>query len=110
MTSRCHNDLGILIRRCFVFPRKRYALKDLGSLLEYKFKYPEMDGRFVALSYHRHIEENKPLDPKILEYNQDDVRVLPHMIRKLTNIKSRTEKINPSIHEKTKTIRRKIQH
>lgn len=105
LTSRCHSDLGILIRRCFIFPRKSYALKDLGAWFEYKFKYPEMDGLFVALSYHRHIEENTPLDPKILEYNQDDVRVLPHMIKKLTNSGFRTEKIYPSILEKTKTVK-----
>jgi len=108
-TSRSHCDLGILIRRCFVFPRKSYALKGLGSFLDYNFKYPEMDGLFVALSYQRHIEENKPLDPKIVEYNKDDVRVLPHMIKKLANNTFRTE-INTSTHEKTKTIRKKRVH
>lgn len=109
LTSRCHSDLGILIRRCFVFPRKSYALKDLGALLGYKFKYPEMNGLFVAMSYHRHIEENKPLDPKILEYNQDDVRVVPHMIEKIRNSEFRTERINLSIDGKTKPTRRKFQ-
>lgn len=86
LISRYHEDLGILIRRCFIFPCKTYALKELGSFLEYKFKYPEMDGLMVALGYQKHVEENKPLDPKILDYNEDDVKALPHMIDKLTSL------------------------
>jgi predicted RecB family nuclease len=85
--------LGILLKRCFIFPRKSYALKDLGSFLEYNFKYPELDGLMVALGYHRHVEENEPLDPKILEYNEDDVKVLPHMIDKLTSGKFSINKV-----------------
>jgi Icc-related predicted phosphoesterase len=85
LTSRCHRDLGTLLEECFIFPGQTYALKDLGSFLGYKFKYPELDGLMVALSYQRHVEENKPLDPKILKYNGDDVRVLPYMIDKLTS-------------------------
>jgi uncharacterized protein YprB with RNaseH-like and TPR domain len=47
----------------------------------------------VALGYHRHVEENEPLDPKILEYNEDDVKVLPHMIDKLTSGKFSINKV-----------------
>lgn len=101
LTSRCHEDLGILFKRCFIFPTKSYGLKDLGSLLEYKFKYPELDGLMVALSYQRHVEENKPLDPKILKYNQDDVKVLSHLIDKLTSGKFDIKKIPESLKGKS---------
>ncbi len=93
LTSRCHKDLGILLKECFIFPGQSYALKDLASFLGYKFKYPELDGLMVALNYQKHVEENKPLDPKILEYNEDDVRALPHMIDKLTSGKFSISKV-----------------
>jgi len=37
----------------------------------------------VATKYQKHVEENKKLDPKILEYNKDDVKVLSHTIERL---------------------------
>jgi len=82
LVSHSHIDLCILLRRCFIFPNQRFALKDLGSFLKYPFKNPDLDGLAVALAYHRHAEEGKPLGNRILEYNEDDVRVLPFLISK----------------------------
>ena len=77
----CHHvDLSSLLRRCFIFPNQRFALKELGSFLGYKFKHPELNGLHVALNYHRHVEEGKPLDRIMLEYNEDDVKVIPYII------------------------------
>jgi len=77
-----HVDLGTLLNRCFIFPNQKFALKDLGTYLEYPFRYPDMDGLAVALSYQSHVEDGKPLDPKIYKYNEDDVRAIPYLIEK----------------------------
>jgi len=85
LTLLPHIDLSTLIRRSFILPNQRFALKDLAAFLGYSFKYPDLDGFIVALRYHKHVEDGSPLDPKILEYNQDDVKALPFIIEKLKN-------------------------
>lgn len=77
-----HIDLSTLLNRCFIFPNQRFALKDLGAYLEYPFRYPDMDGLVVALSYQAYVEDGRPLEQRIFEYNEDDVRAIPHLIEK----------------------------
>ncbi len=72
-----HVDLGLVTKDCVIFPNQSYALKDLGSHLGFKFRYPELSGLIVALEYHRHIIDKTPLDPMFLNYNEDDVKALP---------------------------------
>jgi len=91
-SSYRHIDLCQVIRRSFIFPNQSFALKDLGTYLKYSFKYPDLSGLLVALEYQRHVEENRPLDPRVLEYNEDDVKVLPFMIEKLTKCEFEIEK------------------
>ena len=81
---RKHIDLCQLLRRCFIFPNQSFALKDLGRYFKYPFKHPDLEGRFVAERYHTHVNENKPIDPKVFEYNEDDVRAMPFMIEQIT--------------------------
>jgi len=92
LLSRHHVDLSSLLRRCFIFPNQRFALKELGAFLGYEFKHSELDGLQVALSYHRHVEEGKPLDNIMLEYNEDDVKVIPYMIDEIRNRRFQIEK------------------
>jgi hypothetical protein len=61
-----------------------YALKDLGKYLKYPLKHRELDGLYVVLEYQRHLEERKPLDPEVSEYNEDDVKALLFMIKRTT--------------------------
>lgn len=75
-----NEDLGVILRRCFIFPNQSFALKNIGSYLEYPFKYPDIDGFFVARNYMNHLDLGDPLDMRIFEYNEDDVRVIPHLI------------------------------
>lgn len=84
--SHMHFDMCQQIRECFIFPNQSYALKDLASFLAYKFKYPELCGLLVALEYHRHIQDEIPLDPKIFEYNEDDVRALLFIMDTIENM------------------------
>lgn len=85
LLSRHHIDLSSLLRKCFIFPNQRFALKKLGSFLGYEFKHSELDGLQVALNYHRHVEKGKPLDHIMLEYNEDDVKVIPYIINEIRN-------------------------
>jgi len=91
LESHSHIDLSTLLRRCFVFPNQRFALKELGSYLKYPFKNPDLDGLAVALAYHRHAEEGKPLSKRILKYNEDDVMALPFLISKACAYSQETE-------------------
>jgi len=81
-----HVDLSTLLKRCFIFPNQSFALKELSTYLEYPFKHPDMNGLAVAISYHSHVEDGKPLGTKIFEYNEDDVRAIPHLIEKARSI------------------------
>ena len=79
-----HIDLCQLFRQSFIFPNQSYALKNLSAHLGYPLKNPDMDGWRVALAYMEHVNEKKPLDPRVFEYNEDDVKSLPFMIKKIT--------------------------
>lgn len=81
-----HIDLCKSIRDSFIFPIQKYALKDLGAYLGYAFKHPGMDGLQVAREYSSHIKEKRKLDSRVLEYNKDDVSVLPYLIKKLEHV------------------------
>ena len=37
----------------------------------------------VSLKYLQHLEDGKPLDQKLLKYNEDDVRVIEYIISTL---------------------------
>jgi len=74
-----HVDLKLKMRRCFIFPTRGYGLKRLGTYLSYPFVNPHLDGLAVAYSYQDHIERGDALDSRVFEYNEDDVRALPHI-------------------------------
>jgi len=91
-SSHPHIDLCQSLRRSFIFPNQSFALEDFGTYLNYPFKHPDLDGFFVALEYQQHVNEQKRLDPKVLEYNEDDVRVLAFIVEKITKCKLEVEK------------------
>lgn len=80
LEGRRHIDLCTLLRRSFIFPHHSYALKELAAHLGYRFRQSELDGLRVALAYQRHIEYGTPLGGGVLEYNEDDVRSLKHLV------------------------------
>lgn len=87
LESRRHIDLCIAIRRSFIVPFQTFALKAFGGFLDYPFQHPEMDGMRVALKYIDHINAGTPLDPSVIQYNEDDVKVLPYLINVLCTSK-----------------------
>lgn len=111
-TSHVHVDICQRIKECYIFPNRSYALKDLASFLGYKFKYPELWGLLAALEYHHHIQDKTPLDPKLFEYNEDDVKALPFIVERLhsldqTKISSSIEEL--AIGEKQKAFREYVE-
>jgi len=79
-------DLCTRIRRSFIFPTRGYGLKELGSYLGYPFGNPSLDGHRVAEQYERHVKDGVPLDPRVIEYNGDDVKVLPYICERLETV------------------------
>jgi len=80
LTSHPYLDLCTLIRRSFIVPGQSFRLKDLGELFKYPFKHTHLNGFDAAYNYGIHIETGKPLEQEILEYAEDDVKVLPFLI------------------------------
>jgi Icc-related predicted phosphoesterase/uncharacterized protein YprB with RNaseH-like and TPR domain len=106
--SHTHVDVCQQVKEFFIFPNQSYALKDLASFLGYKFKYPELCGLLVALEYHRHIQDKTPLDPRLFEYNEDDVKALPFILEKLKSLnqaKQSSSIAELAISEKQKAFR-----
>ncbi len=91
-----HVDLCTLLRRSFIFPQSSYALKELGRYLSYGFKQSDLDGLRVAQAYQRHVEYGSPLEPRFFEYNEDDVRVIHHLIERCFRLRSRSENMHLS--------------
>lgn len=80
-----HIDLAQLIRRGFVLPTTSLRLKNLGLYLGFEFRHKELDGLALALKYHQHLIDGRPLGKDIFEYNEDDVRALRFIIDRLFN-------------------------
>ncbi len=97
LTSLQHIDLNILLKRSFIFPIQRYSVKDLGKLFGYPFKHTHLDGFNVAFKYIEHIKKGIPLEKEILEYGEDDVKVLPFLIEKISNEKKIIKKNIPGL-------------
>ncbi len=89
-----HVDLCTLLRRSFIFPRSSYALKELGGYLCYDFKQSDLDGLQVAQAYQRHVECGEPLEPWFFEYNEDDVRVIQHLIERCFRLRSHSARMS----------------
>jgi Icc-related predicted phosphoesterase len=81
-----HTDLGAELARCLALPIKSRKVKDVGRFFGYQFKHGDLDGLHVAHEYSRHLEEARPLNPAVLDYNEDDVRVLDHIVRRVSQL------------------------
>jgi predicted RecB family nuclease len=81
-----HIDLGIVLKRCFALPIKERKVKSVGEYFRYPFKHRNLNGMQAVYEYQKHIQERRPLNPAVFEYNEDDVRVLAHIVEQLSNI------------------------
>jgi len=88
-----HVDLGTYLGRTFIFPNQTFALKELGAYLGYNFKHEGLDGLQVALNYMAHVNDGEELDPRIFEYNEDDVRAIPYLLKKALSLSNNVKTI-----------------
>jgi predicted RecB family nuclease len=82
-----HYDIGLFLKRSYIFPNMSFKLKEIGAFLNYPFKHDDLDGILVASAYLEHLETGIKLSKKYLEYNEDDVRVIPFIISKVNKQK-----------------------
>lgn len=86
------DDIHQKISRGVALPTSSYRVKEVGAFFGYQYKHPELDGFTVALRYEqqycklRNLKQRKKLAKMLIEYNQDDVRCLPFILRSLGRI------------------------
>lgn len=78
-TKRKFLDLAIEIKSRFYLPTT-FGLKDVSKLLNYHFKYSDMDGLAAAYLYEKDAIKNKN---KLIAYNKDDLLSMKHIINVL---------------------------
>ena len=74
-------DVKTIVGRSVGLPLSNLGLKEVASWLGYDFKHPDMDGLAVASTYLRCVAEEVDVPYELLEYNQDDVLALQHVVR-----------------------------
>jgi predicted RecB family nuclease len=76
------DDILLDIKASFAFPIKAYTLGDLGEFYGYNFKYPNMDGRQVAMLYSQYANDLKKFRgyDKLCDYNEDDVKSMASVV------------------------------
>ena len=91
-------DLYWIIQWSVALPTRSYQVKEIGTYLGYRYKHPDLDGFAVAGLYERNYPSFKKtpggrkLAGKLIEYNEDDVRCLPHILNSLQALERQTAK------------------
>jgi Icc-related predicted phosphoesterase/uncharacterized protein YprB with RNaseH-like and TPR domain len=65
-----------------------YKLKEVASVFGFSYRHPELDGWEVALDYERAWRSKREIPQELLEYNEDDVRSLAHLVKSLEKFRS----------------------
>jgi len=76
-------DLYWTLRKAYLFPTLTRKLKDIAHYLGYPSK-TELDGPTVALGYQKHLDTGEPIPKEYFVYNEDDVRMLPFILKEAT--------------------------
>lgn len=79
-------DLLYPIQRSVAFPCTGYRLKDIARCLGFNHRHADLDGLLVAAEYMRLAKRRKPIPRRFLEYNEDDVRALQHIITRVEQL------------------------
>ena len=82
-------DLHDAVKKSGVFPgESRSSLKYVAGILGYEFKHPEMDGPSAHTEYEITIgKRDGATTRRFLEYGEDDVRALQHVVSRLSDDK-----------------------
>lgn len=87
-------DLGIEIQKTFLAKVQNYKLRTIGDFFNYPWKHKhQIDGFWVAWTYEKHLRDKsvKINWNQLLEYNRDDVLVLPLIIKKMIEMYENSE-------------------
>ncbi|MBI5001683.1 MAG: ribonuclease H-like domain-containing protein [Euryarchaeota archaeon] len=85
-------DLGLEIQQTLIAKVQNYQLKSIGNFFNYKWTHKdEIDGFLVALRYEAYQRDKSICIDwnQLLEYNRDDVLVLPHILQGMGEIYER---------------------
>ena len=87
-------DLHPVICRCAALPTSSYGVKDMGGFFGYRYKHPGLNGFTIASYYDaycrgRNQKQRRALAQKMIEYNRDDVRCLPFIVKAIETIFAR---------------------
>lgn len=83
-----HFDLYAVLKQIFIFPLSSYSVKEIGRFFGYKYKNQSYDGLQAASEYMSNQGEGKKISKKLLNYIQDDVKVMNHIVE---NIRTRDD-------------------
>lgn len=95
-TSVCERitDLYWVIQPAVALPTGSYRVKEIGGYFGYRYKHPDLDGWKVASLYEdryqslKNSSSRQKLARTLIEYNEDDVRCLPHILNSLQALES----------------------
>lgn len=81
--SRNHFDLCALLKENYILPLSGNGVKEVGKYFGYKFKSEHYDGLLVAMEYLRNERSGKKISKDLINYIQDDVKVMDFIINKI---------------------------
>jgi hypothetical protein len=99
-----HLALCTIVKNCFIFPIQSYGLKEFEAFLKYPFKFLNLDGMMVDFKHLQHIKDGTPLDQTVIQYNEDDVKILPYIMSTLTSTKMKFLDMLASLRLKRETL------
>lgn len=85
-------DLHWRLQPSIALPTSSYRVKDVGAYFGYEYRHPDVDGYRVASLYEgeyqrtRKRASGRKLKRMLLQYNEDDVRCLPHILNGIANL------------------------
>lgn len=79
-------DLLYPLQNAVALPCSGYRLKDVAAALGFSYRHRDIDGFTVALEYLRLSRHKKRIPRRLLEYNEDDVRALQHVVTKVEEL------------------------
>jgi len=79
----CAVDLLYPVRRALAVPHASYGLKSVAESLGFSYRHPDLGGFTVGLEGYKLATGQKPITRQLLEYNEDDVRSLQHVVSRV---------------------------
>jgi len=98
-TAVCDRTIDLYqdISQTVALPTTSCQVKEIGAFFGYRYKHPDLDGYRVASLYmhtyqkSKHRLRRRKLGRKLIEYNEDDVRCLPFILKALENLWKKEE-------------------